>query len=137
MYKGADPSPALRAELGAILRDNGYELRPLLETLFLSRDFYSEASYGGHIKGPVVHVVTMLKQLGAEDVPGVPDFNDTTIALGQHLLNPPSVAGWAQGRAWITPALLQARRSWRSWTPSSAPRTRAAPGPIWRIRCAW
>ena len=104
-----DPSPALRAELGAILRDNGYELRPLLETLFLSRDFYSEASYGGHIKGPVVHVVTMLKQLGAEDVPGVPDFNDTTIALGQHLLNPPSVAGWAQGRAWITPALLQAR----------------------------
>ena len=51
----------------------------------------------------------MLKQLGAEDVPGVPDFNDTTIALGQHLLNPPSVAGWAQGRAWITPALLQER----------------------------
>ena len=51
----------------------------------------------------------MLKQLGAEDVPGVPDFNSTAIALGQHLLNPPSVAGWAQGRAWITPALLQER----------------------------
>ena len=104
-----DPSPALRAELGAILRDNGYELRPLLETMFLSRDFYSAASYGAHVKGPVVHVVTMLRQLGAEDVPGVPDFNDTTIALGQHLLNPPSVAGWAQGRSWITPALLQER----------------------------
>ena len=104
-----DPSPALQAQLGAVLRDNDYELRPLLETIFLSRDFYSEASYGAHIKGPVVHVVTMLKQLGAEDVPGVPDFNDTTIALGQHLLNPPSVAGWAQGRAWITPALLLER----------------------------
>ena len=104
-----DPSPALQAELGAILRDNGYELRPLLETIFLSRDFYSEASYGAHIKGPVVHLVTMLKQLGAEDVPGVPDFNNTTISLGQHLLNPPSVAGWAQGRSWITPALLQER----------------------------
>ena len=25
------------------------------------------------------------------------------------LLNPPSVAGWAQGRSWITPALLQER----------------------------
>ena len=104
-----DPSPALQARLGAILRDNDYELRPLLETLFLSRDFYSAASYGGHVKGPVVHVVTMLEQLGAEDVPGVPDFNDTTITLGQHLLNPPSVAGWAQGRSWITPALLQER----------------------------
>ena len=104
-----DPSPALQAELGAILRDNGYALRPLLRTVFLSRDFYSEASYGAHIKGPVEYVVAMLKQLGAADVPGVPDFNSTTIALGQHLLNPPSVAGWAQGRSWITPALLQER----------------------------
>ena len=104
-----DLSPALTAQLGAILRDNNYELRPLLTTLLLSRDFYSDASYGAHIKGPVEHVITMLKQLGAEDVPGVPDFNRTTIALGQHLLNPPSVAGWAQGRSWITPAFLQER----------------------------
>ena len=104
-----DPSPELQAELGAVLRDNHYELKPLLTTIFLSRDFYSEASYGAHIKGPVEHVITMLKQLGAPDVPGVPDFNSTAIALGQHLLNPPSVAGWAQGRSWITPALLQER----------------------------
>ncbi len=104
-----DPSAALTAELGALLRENDYELRPLLETVFLSQDFYSEASYGAHIKGPVEHVITLLKQLGAVDVPGVPDFNLTTIALGQHLLNPPSVAGWAQGRSWITPAFLQER----------------------------
>ena len=104
-----DLSPALKTQLGAILRDSNYELRPLLRTLLLSRDFYSEASYGAHIKGPVEYVVTMLKQLGAEDVPGVPDFNRTTIALGQHLLNPPSVAGWAQGKSWITPAFLQER----------------------------
>ncbi len=104
-----DVSPELATKLGAVLRDNDYEIRPLLSTIFLSRDFYSEASHGSHIKGPVEHVVTMLKQLGAADVPGVPDFNRTTIALGQHLLNPPSVAGWAQGKSWITPALLQER----------------------------
>jgi hypothetical protein len=104
-----DLSPALTVRLGAVLRDNDYELRPLMTTIFLSRDFYSNASYGAHVKGPVEHVITMLKQLGAEDVPGVPDFNAATIALGQHLLNPPSVAGWAQGRSWITPALLQER----------------------------
>ena len=51
----------------------------------------------------------MLKHLGADSVPGVPDFNQSTIAMGQHLLNPPSVAGWAGGRAWITPGLLMAR----------------------------
>ena len=104
-----DPSPELQAKLGAVFRDNGYELRPLLTTMFLSRDFYSAASYGAHIKGPVEHVVTLLKHLGAADVPGIPDFNRTTIALGQHLLNPPSVAGWAQGKSWITPALIQER----------------------------
>ena len=104
-----DLSETLQQELGAIFRDNDYELRPLLTAIFLSRDFYSEATYGAHIKGPVEHVIALLKQLGAEDVPGVPDFNSTTIALGQHLLNPPSVAGWAQGQSWITPALLQER----------------------------
>ena len=104
-----DPSPALTAQLGAVLRDSNYELKPLLTTVFLSRDFYGDASYGAHIKGPVEHVVTMLRQLGAEDVPGIPDFNSATIALGQCLLNPPSVAGWAQGKSWITPAFLQER----------------------------
>ena len=104
-----DVSPELKSELGALLRDNDYELRPLLMKVFLSRDFYSESTYGAHIKGPVEHIITLLKHLGAEDVPGVPDFNATTIALGQHLLNPPSVAGWAQGRSWITPALIQER----------------------------
>ncbi len=104
-----DVSPELVAELGVIFRDHNYELRPLLSTIFSSRDFYSAASYGAHVKGPVEHVVTLLKHLGADDVPGVPDFNRTTTVLGQHLLNPPSVAGWAQGRAWITPALILER----------------------------
>jgi uncharacterized protein (DUF1800 family) len=104
-----DLSPALRTKLGAVLRDHDYEVKPLLTTIFSSRDFYSQASYGGHIKGPVEHLIAMLKQLGADVVPGVPDFNQSTIAMGQHLLNPPSVAGWAGGRAWITPGLLMAR----------------------------
>ncbi len=42
-------------------------------------------------------------------MPGVPDCNQATIAMGQQLLNPPSVAGWAGGKAWITPGLLIAR----------------------------
>jgi hypothetical protein len=51
----------------------------------------------------------MMKHLGVTAMPGVPDFNQSTIAMGQHLLNPPSVAGWAGGKAWITPGLLIAR----------------------------
>jgi hypothetical protein len=102
-------SPDLRKKLGAVLRANNYEVRPLLTVIVSSKDFYSQASYGGHIKGPVEHFVTMMKHLGADAIPGVPDFNQSTIAMGQHLLNPPSVAGWAGGKAWITPGLLIAR----------------------------
>jgi uncharacterized protein (DUF1800 family) len=102
-------SPELRKKLGAVLRANNYEVKPLLTVILSSKDFYSEASYGGHIKGPVEHLITMIKHLGVDAVPGVPDFNQSTIAMGQHLLNPPSVAGWAGGKAWITPGLLIAR----------------------------
>ncbi|MEO8465045.1 MAG: DUF1800 domain-containing protein [Gammaproteobacteria bacterium] len=102
-------SPSLRKSLGAVLRAADYELKPLLTAIFTSKDFYSAASYGGHIKGPVEHIVAMQKHLGADSMPGVPDFNQATIAMGQHLLNPPSVAGWAGGKAWITPGLLIAR----------------------------
>ena len=99
-------SPATARRLGAVLRDNRYDLAPLLETIFLSRDFYSAPSVGTRIKGPVELLVSTYRRLGLASVPGLPDFNETTRALGQHLLHPPTVAGWAQGRAWITPGLL-------------------------------
>ena len=99
-------SPALRTRLGAVLRDSGYEIEPLLRTIFLSRDFYSAPSVGTRIKGPVELVVSTYRKLGLKEMPGVPDFNDTTAALGQQLFRPPTVAGWAQGRSWITPGLL-------------------------------
>ncbi|MBC7731968.1 MAG: DUF1800 domain-containing protein [Bacteriovorax sp.] len=101
-----DISPQTQRRLGAVLRENHYELAPLLETIFLSRDFYSAASVGTRIKSPVELLVSTYRKLGLRDVPGLPDFNDTTRALGQHLLHPPTVAGWAYGRAWITPGLL-------------------------------
>ena len=102
-------SPQMQRRLGAVLRDNRYELAPLLETIFLSRDFYSAASVGTRIKGPVELLVSTYRKLGLREVPGLPDFNEVTRALGQHLLHPPTVAGWGEGRAWITPGLLMER----------------------------
>jgi Protein of unknown function (DUF1800) len=99
-------SPQMRKQVGKVLRDNDYELAPLLETLFLSRDFYSPASFATRIKGPVDLVVSTYKKLGLREIPGVPDFNEITGSLGQHLFHPPTVAGWAQGKSWITPGLL-------------------------------
>lgn len=102
-------SPELQTQLGAVLRDANYDVATLLETLFLSRDFYSAASVGAHIKSPVELAVSTYRKLGLEDAPGVPDFNRATGALGQTLLRPPTVAGWADGQSWITPGLLLER----------------------------
>ena len=74
-----------------------------------SKDFYSQPSVGTRIKGPVELLVSTYRKLGVKEMPGVPDLHIVSRELGQTLLNPPTVAGWAQGRAWITPGLLLAR----------------------------
>jgi hypothetical protein len=104
-----DISPDVQVRLGAVLRDNNYEVAPLLRTIFLSRDFYSPRSVGTRIKGPVELIVSTYRKLGVKHLPGIPDLYVVSRELGQTLLNPPTVAGWAQGRAWITPGLLLAR----------------------------
>jgi hypothetical protein len=101
-----DLSPALQKQLGAVLRDSNYNVATLMEKIFLSRDFYSQASVGTQIKGPVQLAVSTYKKLGQKTVPGVPDFNIATGVLGQQLFSPPTVAGWAGGSSWITPGLL-------------------------------
>src|SRR6202142_3463887 len=104
-----DLSPELQNQLGAVLRQSHYEITPLLEKIFLSRDFYSPASVGTQIKSPVELAVSTYRKLGLASIPGVPDFKSATGALGQQLFAPPTVAGWAGGQSWITPGLLLER----------------------------
>lgn len=101
--------PELNKELANVLRDNQYELKPLLKTLFLSRDFYGPAAYGSQIKGPVHYLVSSYRKLGLRDVPGIPNFWLASASLGQSLGNPPNVKGWDGGRAWVNPSTLIAR----------------------------
>src|SRR5260370_3449825 len=102
-------SPDVAVRLGAVLRDNNYEIAPLMRVIMMSRDFYSERSMGIRMKGPIELVVSTYRKLGVKHLPGIPDLYVVSRELGQTLLNPPTVAGWAQGRAWITPGLLLAR----------------------------
>jgi len=99
-----DLTAAAEAQLGERLRAHDFDIGAYLTELFLSEDFY--ASQGEHIKSPVELVVSTYHKMGLTTVPGVPDFNVVTGALGQRLLHPPTVAGWSEGRSWITPSLL-------------------------------
>ena len=102
-------APAVRTELGNTFRDSGYQVKPLLKRIFLSKDFYSSPSFATQIKGPVHLVVSTYKKLGLRDLPTIPDFGRMTASLGQSLFDPPNVAGWAGGRTWITPSTLLQR----------------------------
>ena len=90
-------------------RSHNYEFKPLLKLILMSKDFYINENMGSHIKSPIELVISTYIKLGAINTPGIPDFNQSTSAMGQTLFWPPTVAGWAGGRSWITPALLMER----------------------------
>ena len=100
---------SVKAQLGRTYRDAGYQLKPVLKQIFLSKDFYSPPAFATQIKSPVHLVVSTYKKMSLREVPTIPDFGRMTGSLGQSLFNPPNVAGWAGGRTWITPSTLLQR----------------------------
>ena len=96
--------------LAVQLRDARYELKPVLRTLFRSRHFYDAAVRGQKIKSPVQLVVGSVRMLDAPTrEPRV--LTDSLRMMGQELFNPPSVAGWDGGRAWINTSTLFIRQN--------------------------
>jgi uncharacterized protein DUF1800 len=104
-----DISTDVRADLGRSFRASGYQIKPLMRRMLLSKDFYSTPSVATQIKSPVHLVVSTYKKMGLREIPTIPDFGRMTGGLGQTLFEPPNVAGWAGGRTWITPATLLQR----------------------------
>ncbi|MDG2276647.1 MAG: DUF1800 domain-containing protein, partial [Pseudomonadales bacterium] len=105
-FVNEDLDQAHEQQLGNMLRSVEYDVGEYLSALFLSRDFYASRNMGSRIKSPVEMVVSTYRKLGLDRIPGVPDFNIATGSLGQRLMHPPTVAGWSEGRSWITPSLM-------------------------------
>jgi hypothetical protein len=104
-----DVAEVVKTRLGRELRDSGYQLKPLMKRIFLSKDFYSPPSYATQIKSPVHLLVSTYRKMGLREVPTIPDAGRMNAGLGQSLFDPPNVAGWAGGRTWITPSTLLQR----------------------------
>lgn len=84
----------------------GFEIRPILETLFTSEQFYAPANRYAQVKNPTEYAVGVLKTLQAPIPRDVARYIGN---MGQDLLNPPSVKGWDGGDAWINTNTLGAR----------------------------
>ncbi len=89
--------------------ESGYEIRPVLRTLF-NADFFREATYS-KVKSPVEVVVGTLKLTGDLEGPD-PEWaaiGSTPGLMGQDILNPPSVEGWHTGKEWLSSGSLITR----------------------------
>jgi uncharacterized protein (DUF1800 family) len=94
--------------LAEILRENKWEIRPLLRTIFTSQAFYSDKSIGSQIKSPVQLIVGTVRMLDV-DVPDRRMIGQALNQMGQVPLEPPNVKGWAGGRMWINTSTLFVR----------------------------
>lgn len=98
----------LNLALGDLLRENNYEMRPLLRTLFASKAFYQPSVIGSQIKSPVQLVIGTIRQMGLE-MPRERAINGALNQMGQVPLFPPNVKGWPGGRLWINTSTLFVR----------------------------
>jgi hypothetical protein len=112
--------PPLVVALGELLRENEYELRPVLHTLLTSRAFYEPPVMGGMIKSPLQLVVGTIRALSVK----MPEFARLYAALdqmGQLPLMPPNVKGWPGGRSWINTSTLFVRQNTTLWIAGGEP----------------
>lgn len=103
------PDPVEVKRLAAILRTSGYEMKPVLRSMFLSPAFRDPGNRGTLIKSPVELVV------GSVHLLGLPVLEKTQLVrmmqgLGQVPFDPPNVKGWPGGESWITSYTLLLRQ---------------------------
>ncbi len=96
------------------LSKSSYDIRSVLRVLFNS-DFFKQATFA-KIKSPAEMVVSTVRVTGGHRFPSVEDIALAleTGAMGQQLLDPPSVEGWHTGKEWINTAALMARINFAS-----------------------
>ena len=112
--------------LASMLRDNKYEILPVLKTLLSSEHFFNICSIGPMIKNPITFLVNLLRQnnvsLPQNDILKKYNvlfrmnrsFENSEMAY----FNPPNVAGWKAfyqeplyNRIWISSVTLRARQA--------------------------
>jgi uncharacterized protein (DUF1800 family) len=97
------PSAARQRALEAAYRSSGYSLRPVVEQILLSDEFFTGPMM---VKPPVVFTAGVLRALGRGiDSDHWVGFAEQT---GQRLFHPPNVSGWTKDR-WLDTSTFKGR----------------------------
>ena len=111
------PNAAIVSTLAQVLLNNNFEVTEAVRVLLKSAHFFDDAFIGARLKFPAELLVGFTLEMDiAPTDRSLAHFREDGYFLGQDILNPPSVAGWAgfspdQYRAWITTGTLPLRRS--------------------------
>lgn len=99
--------PEVRDALASTLRARRLAAREGLRVLFRSAWFYAPEQRFALWRGGVEQAIAAVRLLGVQNA-HLLGLDRTLRRLGQDLFEPPSVAGWASGRAWVqTGALVE------------------------------
>ena len=101
-------------EIAGVFLDSGYNIEVMMKHIFLSDWFYEAENIGSKIKSPSELLAGMIRVLGVK----FSEHRNLLFAqklLGQVLLNPPNVAGWPGGKAWIDNSTLMVRLNLAGW----------------------
>lgn len=101
--------PAAIEALTQAYVESGGNVRAMLRVLF-NADFFKAARFR-KVKSPVEFVVGAVKLAGTHRFPepGLLNLGIASGAMGQSLLNPPTVEGWHTGKEWIDGGTLNER----------------------------
>jgi len=101
-FVGDDPSDGDVAPMLDAWNATGGEVRSVLRALFTSDAFTPERAASAHIKNPAAWTVGAVRGLES-DITGE-QIDQMLQAQGMRLFYPPSVGGWPNGTAWISPS---------------------------------
>ncbi len=104
-----NPGDESVAKLVDVWNSSNHDIKAIVRAILVSDEFYSEASYRAFVRSPVEFVVNSIRGLQLE-----PDakraMQDQNIqGMDQVLFEPPNVAGWPGGSAWLSSSTFFAR----------------------------
>lgn len=97
-----DPDEATVDRLVEVWNSSGHSVREVVRAILTSDEFYSMRAYRSLVRSPVEFAVGAVRALQLEtDWLGI---ERAAAAMDQRLFEPPNVAGWPGGAAWLSSA---------------------------------
>jgi uncharacterized protein (DUF1800 family) len=103
------PSRATLRDLARTYRRSGLRIKPVVSEILSHRALYRRLGEPTMVKAPVVYVAGALRTTGTPITTSDPVW--LLSEMGQRLFDPPSVAGWDWGPAWMSSNSMRVRFS--------------------------